>query len=227
MLNVICIKYGDKYGPEYVDILARMVGRNLRPPYKFICFTDDPTGITEEIYVAPLTMLTDGKRIPRFEQGAWPKAMLYRKNIPIDGQILFLDLDIIIVQPIDEQVRCNEKEDFIICKEFENMPSDSRFNSSVFMLRSGTRPEVWREVELHGTHANYSCADQGVVSKILPDAKTFPVGWCVSGHSLKSVHQATELMDVVPKGAKIIAFHGYPKPQRFVKQFPIAEKYWR
>lgn len=41
-LTVACVRWGDKYGPEYVKRLALGVRRNLRRSrYRFVCFTDD------------------------------------------------------------------------------------------------------------------------------------------------------------------------------------------
>lgn len=40
-LTVVCVRWGDKYGPSYVERLASGVRRNLRRRYTFVCFTDD------------------------------------------------------------------------------------------------------------------------------------------------------------------------------------------
>ena len=42
MGNIICMKWGTKYGPEYVNRLASMVRRNTTIPCRFVCMTDDP-----------------------------------------------------------------------------------------------------------------------------------------------------------------------------------------
>jgi hypothetical protein len=44
MLNVVCMKWGDKYGPEYVNKLYSMVRRHLHKEYRFICLTDTTIG---------------------------------------------------------------------------------------------------------------------------------------------------------------------------------------
>ena len=44
MKNVICMKWGDKFGPEYVNRLHRMVEKNLTIPHRFVCFTDNGDG---------------------------------------------------------------------------------------------------------------------------------------------------------------------------------------
>ena len=44
-VNVLCIKWGTKYGSDYVNRLYRMVGRHLRRPFRFVCLTDEPERI--------------------------------------------------------------------------------------------------------------------------------------------------------------------------------------
>ena len=55
--NVICMKWGDKYSPDYVNILFNMVSRNLKNPFKFVCFTDDATGIDPKVETFDLPSL--------------------------------------------------------------------------------------------------------------------------------------------------------------------------
>ena len=43
--KILCIKWGTRYGPEYVNRIYAMVARNLTPPFQVICFTDDRRGI--------------------------------------------------------------------------------------------------------------------------------------------------------------------------------------
>ena len=37
---VLCMKWGTKYGPEYVNRLYSMVRRHLNGDFRFICLTD-------------------------------------------------------------------------------------------------------------------------------------------------------------------------------------------
>ena len=54
MVNVVCMKWGTVYGPHYVDRLYRGIARHLHRPFRFVCLTDDPAGIDEEIECMPL-----------------------------------------------------------------------------------------------------------------------------------------------------------------------------
>ena len=49
MKNVLCLKWGKRYGAEYVNRLYRGVKANLSGPFRFVCVTDDPTGLVEGV----------------------------------------------------------------------------------------------------------------------------------------------------------------------------------
>ena len=42
---VICMKWGTKYGPEYVNRLYAMVSRHLTLDFQMVCLTDNADGI--------------------------------------------------------------------------------------------------------------------------------------------------------------------------------------
>ena len=48
-MNFCCVFYGTKYKFEYVQNLYNMVQRNLTIPHNFVCFTDDISGINDNV----------------------------------------------------------------------------------------------------------------------------------------------------------------------------------
>ena len=50
-LNFVCVKYGTKYGADYVNKLYDGVRRNCSLKFDFICFTEDSEGLDKEIKV--------------------------------------------------------------------------------------------------------------------------------------------------------------------------------
>jgi hypothetical protein len=50
-VNIVCMKWGTKYGPEYVNILYNMVKRNITRPFRFICVTESATNIKDEVEI--------------------------------------------------------------------------------------------------------------------------------------------------------------------------------
>ena len=58
--NILCIKWGSKYGGAYVNRLYEGVREHLSGPIRFICLTDDDSGLSSEVKLChfPLHLLT-------------------------------------------------------------------------------------------------------------------------------------------------------------------------
>jgi hypothetical protein len=94
MNNILCVKWGTLYGPEYVNILYAMVKRNLTRPFRFVCLTDDSKGISKRIETKPLR--------DRELRGWWSKIAFFQPPLfDIEGPCLTFDLDMVIVDNID------------------------------------------------------------------------------------------------------------------------------
>ena len=78
MKNIICMKWGDKFGPEYVNRLHTMVEKNLTIPHRFVCFTDNGEGLNEGIEIRPLPEMTLDKSLP--ERG-WRKLTVFQEKL--------------------------------------------------------------------------------------------------------------------------------------------------
>lgn len=100
--TVVCIKWGNKYPPYYVNRLFAGVQRFMDRPFRFVCFTENPQGIRGEVEIFPLPdvpfedemvrAMTTGKR-----RGAWRKITMLRPGAgKLRGPCLGLDLDIVI-----------------------------------------------------------------------------------------------------------------------------------
>src|SRR5574343_1175030 len=97
-------------GADYVNRLYDMVIRNLPEGYKgrFICFTDDPTGLHEGIVV---------KSLPEGLDGWWNKLYLFSPDAFESGErVLYFDLDTAIVSKLDDIAAY--KGDFAILRDF-------------------------------------------------------------------------------------------------------------
>jgi len=53
-LSVVCVKYGTKYGADYVNKLYWGFKKHLTLPHTFSCFTEDSEGLDPEIKVIAL-----------------------------------------------------------------------------------------------------------------------------------------------------------------------------
>jgi len=127
---VCCLKYGDKYSADYVNKLYNMVQRNLTLDHEFVCFTEDATGIDNNIRIEPLELIPNVK-------GWWYKPMFFNPDIVLKGTLLFLDLDMIIFDNIDKLFDYKPGE-FCIIKDFNRylIKNYDKFNSSIFRLNT-------------------------------------------------------------------------------------------
>ena len=99
-INVITIKWGKRYGPEYVNRLYGGVKRNLSREFRFVCFTDDSEYIRPEVETYPIPNGINPSAIAHFSHGK--KQQLFRSGIgDLIGPSLYFDLDLIIVDSID------------------------------------------------------------------------------------------------------------------------------
>ena len=98
-MNIICMKWGDKFSAKYVNRLYGMVERNLSSKFRFVCFTDNGDGIRDEVEIQNLPELDLPPGAP--ERG-WRKLTVFKKNFGgLTGKTLFLDLDVVIVGSLD------------------------------------------------------------------------------------------------------------------------------
>ena len=221
MDNIICMKWGNKYGPQYVNILAAMVRRHLNRPYRMICFTDDPNGLNSEIEVFPLPQLDIPAHLP--ERG-WRKLTIFGEDIVrqtgMEGTALFLDLDIVILDTLDPFFELPG--DFQIIKDWD-FPTDVIGNSSVFRFEVGKYPDILEYFinnrdEIRKQHRN----EQAYLSHAIHRKgllEYWPQTWCRSfkRSCISKFPKCHFTVPQKPDGAKIVIFHGNPNPDSAIK----------
>lgn len=195
MLNVICLKVGDKYSSEYVNKLYNMVRRHMSLPFRFVCFTDNSVGINKNIECLP--PLTDNPYI----RGWFYKLSFFQDEIyDLRGEVLFLDLDIVIINDITELFNYDTK--FCVISDWlYGSKSTTKFNSSVMKWSVGDLGWVFSDYVNNYRINKKFTGDQDYLSKVVSDYTFWPVEWCVS----YKFNQLSEKN-------KIVVFHGNPNP---------------
>ena len=91
------MKWGQLYGPEYVNRLYAMARGHTTGPLRFVCLTDDRSGIRPEVECRDCPEVA----IPApFNRRGWRKLATYGASeqlFGLSGQWLFLDLDVVVL----------------------------------------------------------------------------------------------------------------------------------
>jgi hypothetical protein len=238
-VNIVCMKWGDKFPAEYVNRLFGMVSRHLCVPFRFVCFTENSVGIRDEVEIQDLPELDLAPESP--ERG-WRKLTVFKKDFGgLSGATLFLDLDIVVVGSLYEFF--THSGDFLIAHDKKN-PKKIEGNSSIFRFEIGQHSEILSYFEQNSELVKSEVRhEQAYLSREIHkqgQLKYWPDEWVPSFKYrccpvwIKSWFQAP----LIPKGAKVILFHGLPNPPeaiighsgkwyRHIQPSPWIEKYWR
>jgi hypothetical protein len=209
------MKWGTKYSAEYVHILASMVKRNIKVPYRFICMTDDLSGIDPSIETFPI------KEFPEpapeyYKCEAWRKLLLFEKPLyDIEGKILFFDLDLLVVGNIDCFFTYSDKMAII-----ENWSQPNRLigQASAFCFEMGKYQYLLKNyLDAPDETAKKYRTEQVYITRALGKKgfDFFPDKWC---RSFKFHCMSGGFLNIFitpkqrPHSTKLIVFHGNPNP---------------
>ena len=237
-VNIISMKWGDKFPAEYVNRLYGMVSKNLSIPFRFVCFTENNDGIRNEVEIQNLPELDLPPGAP--ERG-WRKLTVFKKDFGgLKGKTLFLDLDVVIVESLDEFF--THPGEFLIAHDKKN-PKKIEGNSSVFRFEIGKYPQILEYFEQNSELVKSEVRhEQAYLSREIhklgkleywPDewVPSFKYGCCPFW--AKSWFEAPS----IPKKARVILFHGLPNPPeaiighsgkwyRHIQPSPWIKEYW-
>lgn len=223
---IITLKWGDRYGADYVNRLASSVRRHTTGPVSVVCFTDDARGIDPQVEVHP---------IPEIDLPAdamvtgWRKLCLFRADLPIEGLGLFLDLDIVITGPLDDFFTFGEEaaipiiHNWVPAHKTWFRPDPQIGNSSVFRFHLNHCGFVWDKfhAEKEWALANFRPPQSYLTHCIRPKMVYWPDPWVRSfkRHCLPVFPLNLLLAPTLPRDARIVAFHGRPDPDEAAAGF--------
>jgi len=225
MVTVVCLKWGVSFPAIHVNVLYEAVKRHLPMPFRFVCLTDDAEGLAEGIVSMPIPDM--GLEPERWAEGCWAKLAMFKRGVLPEGEIvIFLDLDLIIqkdLTPFVEQVRTRR-----------GLHSLREWNPTLWsLLPLSLRPDRGVQSALLGFYPEdvhyifddfvadkalaYSQAhnDQSYLTVVAKDRTYWPDEWCVSFKRACVWYYPLSLVFSKirrPKRAKVIIFHGDPRP---------------
>lgn len=231
-VNILTMKWGKIYSAEYVNKLYSMVACNLNIPFKFICFTDDKSGIRDEVISCNLP---DVPVRENYSEAGWRKLSMLMSNLEdLKGMALFLDLDLVIVDNIDCFFEIGNKKDFYIIENWTQIGQDIG-NSSVYRFEIGAMNAVYEEY-INDPAKCFKDYDNEQIFLCRSSRKNgininyWPSKWCKSfkRHCISSNALINWIKSpTLPEYAKIIVFHGYPKPDQAAIGGCTTNKFWR
>lgn len=177
VLTVCCVwvRGPYPYTAEYVVRLERMARRFYLRPLRFVCLTDQPEALPgiETISVTP-------PKVPANTVGIWTKLEVFKPG-RFTGRVLFLDLDTLIVAPLDPIVDApatfaiTSDGDGAVSKDRYGRTVIRRFNSSVMAWDAGTVDTL--STDWNTTTAWRLSTDQDWIAERRPDAYAMPMAW--------------------------------------------------
>lgn len=228
MNHVVCVKWGNKYVSKYVNVLNNMVKRHTTVPYQFHCITDDPTGVDPDINIIKLP------NEPIIKTW-WSKLWLFSPEFPLQGNVLFFDLDVVVFDNIDELFTQNPGK-FMIIRDFNRcrIKDWKLSNSSVFRWEPGTMNFLWNEFKanapmvMQNNHGDQDWITKRAKEQInwWPDQWIRSYKWEMVG--LKDTKLLTKdgksffrTPAKVEPGNKVAVFHGRPNPMECADEWVV------
>mgnify|MGYP001581066689 FL=1 len=194
-INIVCVRNGPVYSAEYVEILADMVLRNLNKTHnlKFFCFSNDDVKFSEHIHKMP---------IPENLTGWFAKLYLFKDGLfPKGDRIVYIDITTVITSGLDEIIKYNGE--FATLRDFY-IPS--RWQPAFMMWEADTMGYVWDKYAEAG-YPSENSDDMKWINEVVPKVDILQDLFPRSFVSFKADCRAG-----IPKGAKVVKFHGSPRP---------------
>ena len=209
--TIICMKWGARYGAVYANRLYAMVRRHLTGDLRFICFTDDREGLRPEVEAHDLPPIELPDRVRWLP---WRKISLWQSPlIDLEGEVLFLDLDIVITGSLDDFFTY-EPGAFCVIENW-TQKGQGIGNTTAYRFTVGRHTDIFERFasDPEAVLAQFR-ASQQYVSACIPEKRYWPLSWCVSfKHSLlPSFPMNWVKTPALPRDARIVAFTGHPDP---------------
>ena len=226
MINIISLKWGTKFSPDYVNRLYKGFKRNTTIPFTFHCVTENPKGIVNGVTIHKLP--NTGLEI------WWNKLWLFSKEFPLEGRVVFVDLDTLIVGNVDDII--SHDNGFTIVRDFyhaKRKPSAPNAQSCIMSFEAHKHHYIWDDfIKNPSKNMKKGHGDQGWIQfkqrKFLYYQDLFPN---------QIVSFKLHCKNGPPNNARIICYHGKPsiedsiskttRAQGIFKPAPWVKDHWK
>jgi len=221
--TIICMKWGSRYGPEFVNRLHKSIKRHTKRKTRLYCFTDNDKGIDNRVICKPLPKI----KLPEtISLTPWRKLSVWQCPLyDLTGDVLFLDLDLVITGNLDRFFDFKPGKYCVIenwTQIGKNIGNTSCFRFPVgkydfiFKKFQNNPEKVWKKFHIEQTFLSFEIKDQIF----------WPPDWCKSfKHNLLPswplrIWRAAKL----PLETSVVAFTGKPDPDDVIKgEWPVKK----
>jgi hypothetical protein len=216
------LKSGGVYDEKYVDRLASAIKRHCTVEYEFVCLTDFPKdSFNADLVDTVIPLEYDLK-------GWWSKLELFRPELFKDKQVLYFDLDTLIVDNIDDFASYGGN--FMALRDFNILTG---LGSGILSWRGGNYDHIFHK-SINGLInntlrlASYNGGDQQVIEMLVGSR----VEWVqdlfpnkMAAFKIQCYNEKNKSVSI-PEDTSIVCFHGSPK-MRDIKEDPVIKEHWK
>jgi hypothetical protein len=203
MINIICLKWGEKYGFDYINKLYYSVIRNTTQKVKFHCFTDNPLNINKGVIIHPLPYSN--------LESWWNKLYLFSNEIkiPVGEKMFYIDLDTLITDNIDDLLGV-DVEKIVVLKDFLNgiAITAGSMGSGLMAWQHGNYVDIWDK---------FTVDPAGAIKQVSPHGDQHWIDFCVNNRVYwqdifpnRVVSFKVHCLNGLPDNAAIVCYHGRP-----------------
>jgi hypothetical protein len=215
MYNIVTVFTGNKYHYSYVNKMYSMVQRNLHMPYNFICITDQPQHLNNNIQIIS---------IPHDIglEGWWIKPYMFSTGLLPIGTNLYIDLDMVIIKDIQPLFDYMPGQ-FLGARDYiyslTNHSDKVNLASGLLRWETNTYNMIWERLCRDKSIRHSYPGDQEYLYHYHKDhIKFFPLDYTIS-------YKWQYLKNQITDHTMIIDFHGHPKPHE-VHLEDIVREHW-
>lgn len=204
---------GEIYNHNYVNALAKGIKKNITVDHEIVCITDNPVGFSSDIdKVIPFS-----NDYPTW----WGKIELF-KHSQFSNHVFYMDLDTVIVGNIDEIV--SYRGEFSGLRDFYALHS---LGSGVMAWNPASTNMIYQRFVPRSREiiTSYREGDQRWIDENKPSIDYLQDMFPNQIVSFKRHCMNKQGQVEIPKNARIICFHGNPRPHAV--NDPIIKKYWQ
>lgn len=218
--TILCMKWGTLYSAEYVNVLFSACQAYMNGQFHFVCLTDDPSGLHPDIEHHPIPDI--GLEYAHYYHGAWPKISVFNESLyGLKGRALFIDLDSVICGSLDEMFELEGDLVAIDSQPWGRKSGGPRTGTGVFAFDIGRVywiADRFKQDKL-AVIKKYQI-EQDFVHHEFDNIQYWPTPWIRSyKYHLRRPPVVSWFLDPSPPpaSAKILAFHGRPRPIELIR----------